>query len=240
MKTRWGMLLIAADLVVLVALVFAYPQPMVGAGPLLAGHGPIASDCFACHRALRGASSERCVACHALPGIGLRTTLGQPLPPAGRPRVAFHQALLADDCMACHTDHRGAVQAKGSGPGFSHALLMPAAQLQCAGCHTPPGDALHRQIGGACQSCHTTRGWKPATFEHDRFFVLDRDHAAPCVTCHAGNDYARYTCYGCHEHSPARMQAEHRDIANFQNCVECHRSARDKPDKHHGGQRKRD
>ena len=47
------------------------------------------------------------------------------------------------------------------------------------------------------------------------------------MTCHTGNDYSRYTCYGCHEHTPAKIRAEHQEegISNFTNCVECHRSA---------------
>ena len=71
------------------------------------------------------------------------------------------------------------------------------------------------------------KAWKPATFDHARYFRLDRDHAVACATCHVGNDYARYTCYGCHEHTPARVRAEHAEegITAFEHCVECHRSA---------------
>jgi hypothetical protein len=40
------------------------------------------------------------------------------------------------------------------------------------------------------------------------------------------NDYKKYTCYGCHEHTPANIRREHVEegIRNFDNCVECHRS----------------
>ena len=36
-----------------------------------------------------------------------------------------------------------------------------------------------------------------------------------------------YTCYGCHEHTEANIRAKHvhEGIANFTNCVSCHRSA---------------
>jgi len=39
--------------------------------------------------------------------------------------------------------------------------------------------------------------------------------------------YPHYTCYGCNEHSPANIRREHTEegIRNFDNCVECHRSA---------------
>jgi hypothetical protein len=41
------------------------------------------------------------------------------------------------------------------------------------------------------------------------------------------DDYSRYTCYGCHEHSPEKIRREHIEegIRDFKNCVECHRSA---------------
>jgi hypothetical protein len=57
--------------------------------------------------------------------------------------------------------------------------------------------------------------------------VLDRDHNTRCVTCHVRNDYQQYTCYGCHEHTPANIRREHVEegIRDFNDCVECHRSA---------------
>ena len=96
---------------------------------------------------------------------------------------------------------------------------------------------------GNCGQCHTPKAWKPATFEHDKFFVLDKDHNATCVTCHTGNDYKRYTCYGCHEHTPANVRAKHREgrHPDFENCVECHRSADEEPAKRGArGERKRE
>ena len=61
----------------LVALVFVYPHLMVSPGPLVPGHRALATDCFACHAPLRGASSAKCVQCHATTDIGLRTTHGR-------------------------------------------------------------------------------------------------------------------------------------------------------------------
>jgi hypothetical protein len=63
------------------------------------------------------------------------------------------------------------------------------------------------------------------------------------VTCHARNDYSRYTCYGCHEHTLTNIRRKHIEegVSKFDNCVECHRSA----NKHDikggegGGQRER-
>jgi hypothetical protein len=58
--------------------------------------------------------------------------------------------------------------------------------------------------------------------------------AMPCATCHVDNDYKKYTCYGCHEHTLANVTRKHRKhvkerIQNFENCVQCHRSVHDKP-----------
>jgi hypothetical protein len=82
-----------------------------------------------------------------------------------------------------------------------------------------------------CATCHQAPHWKPATFNHNRYFPLDGDHNVACTTCHLGGNYKQYTCYGCHEHQQARIIAKHREegITNIQNCVRCHRSAHDKP-----------
>lgn len=240
-KFRWGLLLIAIDAIALVALIFVYPHLMIGAGPVLTGHTALASDCFACHAPLRGATAERCIACHAVADIGLRSSQGVVLPvkAVGAVKASFHQTLLQADCMACHSDHKGAQPPLRA---FTHALIAPAAREQCATCHGKPTDALHRKLTGGCQSCHGTEAWKPATFEHTKFFVLDRDHDTSCNTCHAGNDFTRYTCYGCHEHTPAKVRREHEEegIASFENCVECHRSARDEPKRGGGGERRKE
>ncbi|MEY2685835.1 MAG: hypothetical protein RL375_33, partial [Pseudomonadota bacterium] len=333
MKSRWLWIVISANLVVLVALAFIYPHLMVSPGALVAGHAELATDCFACHAPLRGAASDRCVSCHVVADIGLRTSKGAPIvrvaasngattgpitgasvgtsagtsaggltgagpgaspvtspgvsaPSASaargkaRPKAAvttsFHQELIEQDCVACHTDHAGpklthrsrkpfshdllkvstrevceschaaptndlhrrfdkaCVQChktQGWTPAsFDHDLLTKADQNSCGSCHKAPDDTLHRQIVGNCGSCHTSKAWTPATFDHAKYFVLDRDHNASCVTCHTGNNYQRTTCYGCHEHTPANIRAEHEEegIANLDNCVRCHRSAQDK------------
>jgi hypothetical protein len=55
------------------------------------------------------------------------------------------------------------------------------------------------------------------------------------------NDYKKYTCYGCHEHTPAKIKREHLEegIRNFDNCVECHRSG-DKDEAKGGEGKERD
>ena len=76
MKRPWIMLLVAANLAVIMALAFIYPHLMVSPGPLVPAHAQLATDCFACHTPLRGASADRCVTCHAVADIGVRSTTG--------------------------------------------------------------------------------------------------------------------------------------------------------------------
>ena len=239
MKPRWLLALITANLTALLALAFLYPDLMVGTGQLVSAHGELATNCFACHGPLRGAAPDRCMNCHALPDIGLKTSKGAPIPQKSL-KTSFHQELLEQDCMACHTDHQGPKLAQRSRKPFSHALLREAVREQCQSCHKSPTDGLHRQITGNCKQCHTQDAWKPATFDHEKLFLLDRDHNTTCVTCHTNNDYSRYTCYGCHEHQPDKVRREHikEGIQNFENCVECHRSAEEEPGKNGGRHRR--
>ena len=239
MKGRWFFIVIAANLVALVLLAFVYPHLMLSPGPVVVGHADIATDCFACHRPWRGAASPLCIECHALPDIGLRTTKGVAIDvtqPRQRLKSSFHQELIEQDCVACHSDHQGPKLTRKSRKPFSHALLRPAVREQCEACHQKPADKLHQKLTGDCQACHRQEAWKPATFDHAKQFVLDRDHDAECVTCHKRNDYSAYTCYGCHEHTPANVRSEHEEegIRDFKDCVECHRDPGVEPEEQGG------
>lgn len=273
MKRSWILLVISANLAALFALAFIYPGPMVSPGPLVPAHAKLESDCFACHKPFMGVSTGKCVACHAVATIGLKTTAGAPTATKGN-RVPFHQALVSQNCMACHGDHPGLgmstiAQGKFShamidasmnancvschaAPAtplhkdlkvpcsschrqdawkpatFSHAGLSPSQLANCASCHKAPLDELHRNLSSNCKFCHSQTAWKPVDFDHNRYFVLDQDHRATCVTCHPASNYRQYTCYGCHEHSKSSMIAEHADegIRDIDNCVRCHRSTR--------------
>ena len=232
-------IILAVNLMVLAVLSFVYPHLMVGPGKLIAGHKKLDANCYACHISFKGASAEKCTQCHKPVNIGRLTTQGAPIvkPLTSTP---FHQKLVSQECMACHSDHAGVKRYHLEG-SFNHAMLQKDAVKQCETCHKSPTDALHKQITGNCAQCHTQKKWTPATFDHDKYFVLDRDHNASCITCHVRNDYSRYSCYGCHEHTPANIRREHIEegIRNFENCVECHRSA-DEHDIKGGNEREHD
>ncbi len=214
------------------ALFLFSPRLALSPGPLTAGHVDLADRCLACHTLLRGAPAGKCVDCHALDSIGVAGRAAAQATP--RPALAgMHAGFRGVDCVDCHTDHQGDGAATVA---FSHDALSPALRARCGSCHAGerPADQLHRQVGDDCATCHVTRAWSPASFAHDRYFVLDRDHDVACRTCHAATSgYAAYTCYGCHEHTEARIIAEHREegIGNLADCARCHRSARE----HEGG-----
>jgi hypothetical protein len=216
---------------VLAALSFVYPHLMVGPGKLIPGHKGLESDCFACHARL----SRR------------RFRALRELPQAGRHRQAdlrrhTHQSRSRhdEDTLSPEADQSG-LHGLPQRPcrretlsGCTVASTMPCCKRMrdelCQSCHVAPKDALHQKISGNCGQCHSQEKWTPATFDHEKSFVLDRDHNVKCVTCHVRNDYSRYTCYGCHEHTPANIRREHIEegIRDYDNCVECHRNA----DKH--------
>jgi hypothetical protein len=168
------------------------------------------------HALLLVATRERCESCHAAP------------------KTALHRDL--DPALACSQCHRTEAWKPAA---FKHELLAKAVLDRCETCHKPPTDTLHRQISGNCAQCHTPTKWTPATFDHAKYFVLDGDHNTTCVTCHLNGDYRRYTCYGCHEHTPERIRSKHQKegIRNFENCIECHRSADEREGRGERGER---
>ena len=99
-------IVLVANLMVLAILSFVYPHLMVGPGKLIPGHSKLETDCFACHAPFAGTTTERCTNCHKLEQIGKLTTLGQPIQKS-LTSTPFHQKLLKQDCLACHSDHAG-------------------------------------------------------------------------------------------------------------------------------------
>lgn len=185
MTQRWVLILIGAILLVPLALSFAYPEWMVMPGSLPSYHAELTSNCFACHAPFRGASSDRCIACHAVQQIGLRSTKGVRLvSPAAK--TAFHQALIEQDCVTCHTGHVSSQLAPSGSKTFAHALLRPETRDRCETCHAAPKNEIHRDITAGCKQCHKPDGWRPASFDHN---LLSKPVLERCEACHkAPND----------------------------------------------------
>lgn len=154
------------------------------------------------HTKLAAAELKQCLNCH------------------DKPKDDRHRKFK-EGCDSCHGYN------DWEAVDFKHSKLPPAELKQCQTCHETPTDSMHRKVEGKCADCHSQEAWKPAKFDHSKYFRFDRRHRKDCDTCHENNDYSQYTCYGCHEHTPRNIRGEHLEegIRDFENCVECHRSA---------------
>ena len=102
------------------------------------------------------------------------------------------------DCYSCHkADYLGATNPNHIGAGFATA----------------------------CQTCHDTRSWLKAAFNHAWFVVPH--HAAQCYDCHISSaSYVVFSCTGnCH--AQAATASKHREILGFVytpiSCYICHK-----------------
>ncbi len=117
------------------------------------------------------------------------------------------------ECVSCHQDN-----------------LWRGLSGECVSCHAEP--EIHAGFFGLqCGLCHTTLAWSPAQLQ-SHAFPLDHggEGEIACQTCHP-SVYADYTCYGCHEHQPEKIESEHLEegvsLEELPNCVECHPTGRE-------------
>lgn len=210
------------------AAAIAFPGAALRPGALLPGHADLREDCLACHAPLQGARRERCVRCHEPASIGTARAGGGTAPSPRAEVSALHLRLGPAECAACHAEHSGRLDG-GRAARFAHEVLPGDLRANCAGCHASkrPTDAIHGGSEQECSVCHGTASWKPSTFRHDGKFRFDGNHPPRCADCHAPADgFRAYSCTGCHEHSPARMAAKHREegIEDIADCARCHRT----------------
>ena len=177
-------------------------------------------DCIACHSDHLGSTHSANIFSHDLIADSLKS---QCVRCHAKPNDRIH-AKIPDTCILCHETMVWKPSC------FDHSVLDSADRNNCILCHEKPVDALHKELTDACYDCHTTKAWNPATFDHERYFSFDKDHRTECATCHTDQSYKKYTCYGCHEHTPTKISAEHIEegIRDFENCIQCHHSG----DKH--------
>ncbi len=210
-----------------IGAILVFPYYAVTPGVLSQGHQRQRDDCLSCHAPLAGTPAEKCIACHRPSEIGLRSVAGAALAKP-RQRSNLVHRVVSGRCVGCHSEHAGLSREKAAAR-FRHDALPPDLKGACGSCHAQqrPPDVLHATLAANCTPCHTTTAWKPATFDHERYFRFDRDHPARCADCHAPKaSLKEYSCTGCHEHSLDRMIAKHRKegIANVEGCRRCHPS----------------
>ena len=225
--SKFVKILLWLNLAAILVLAIVYPGLMISPGPVIKGHQEYATDCFACHTPLFGARSEKCISCHKVDDIGLLTTKGKPVVKS-KPATAFHQKLLGQDCVACHSDHEGVIVFREV-KKFSHALVDDKTLKQCVGCHKVPADRLHEATPKDCLMCHITDKWKPATFKHE---LLLKKQLNNCQSCHLQktprdklHENASKDCKVCHSTNkwkPAIFKHEFLAKKQLNNCQSCH------------------
>ncbi|MEI7745479.1 MAG: cytochrome C, partial [Chloroflexota bacterium] len=179
-------------------------------------------SCAACHPNNRFAGTPTtCYACHAANDK--------------------HNGSFGKDCAACHSTTSWA------GARFDHSLsrfpltgahigiacarchvggVFKGTPTDCASCHTKP--ASHgAAFGGACSTCHSTRAWKPASFDHSRtaFKLTGAHKGALCSKCHVGGVFkgTPTACAGCHT-----KPASHNGFTGSA-CGSCHSTSAWRP-----------
>jgi len=213
--------------------------------PLVEKHGGVA--CEKCHTLAHIAPAERaliqkkdlsysylglstnCVTCHTDP----------------------HKGQLGNDCQRCHnfTDWKQAQQFDHS--KTKYPLTGMHTQVACSKCHIPSGPdqtvkftglkfdtctACHTDphkgtFKAACETCHTTSGWKKVNnlsvqFDHSKtkYPLVGMHLKVGCGDCHAGGDFKRpiafAQCANCHSPDPHKGQFQAR--VSKGECSECH------------------
>lgn len=182
-------------------------QRLVNPGELSIVHASLEQNCAACHTAIMGVDSTKCILCHATEESLLQ-----------RQPTAFHANV--QECRPCHLEHQGHVRkptnmdhralakiglfslpsnedslgAAGrvrwhltnwlehsdslrASPLTNRHVAPEEAILNCATCHK--NDDRHFDLFGQdCAACHATQAWSLPEFQHPPGDSRD------CAHCH--------------------------------------------------------
>jgi len=157
-----------------------------------------------------------CVECH--PGARSKADLQSTLQDcyACHQKDNIHSTGIGISCVDCHTtdgwkpakfDHNLAtfkLEGKHVDVSCDKCHIdgkFQGTPLDCATCHVKD-DTHNGSFGSNCGDCHSTNGWKPATFDHSlSSFPLTGKHiGVPCTNCHINNIFKGTSdyCYSCH------------------------------------------
>ncbi|MCZ7381467.1 MAG: NapC/NirT family cytochrome c [Candidatus Methanoperedens sp.] len=149
-------------------------------------------NCESCHKVpanhIPGITGN-CDKCHTTAGWKPATFDHSKFPLTGK-----HQSLTCDQC------HHGVYNGTSS---------------VCVNCHKVPANHVAGIVSN-CEKCHTTAGWKPATFDHSTFALTGKHASLACDQCHHGS----YTgtaagCVDCHQ-----PPSTHAGMST--DCAQCH------------------
>lgn len=160
------------------------------------------SNCTRCHVLGEQVQPARCLDCHEALAARIEAQAG------------YHKDKV-DDCIDCHSDHRGRdyEMIRWDRDAFDHdetgyRLDGKHAEATCRQCHRSettylglPTDCAgchqdeHRgQLGSDCSACHTTAGWEQVAFDHDRarFRLVGKHSEVDCGKCHAREEITAF------------------------------------------------
>ena len=137
-----------------------------------------------------------------------------------RTRFPLTGKHISTPCVSCHVNG-----------------VYTGTSMQCSSCHlatfqktTNPN---HTAAGfpTTCDTCHTTAGWTPATFDHNtrtRFALTGKHTTVQCAACHVGGKFAGTptVCSGCHLAKYQQTTNPNHVAAGFPTtCDTCHTTA---------------
>jgi hypothetical protein len=205
--------------------------------PLTGRH--LTATCNTCHASGYAGTPTGCFDCHA-------TEYQQTQDPD------HVSAGFGQDCAVCHStsswtpavfDHTvtGFVLTGLHVPlacESCHAGGYTGTPNTCVGCHQGAYDATTDPNHAAalfpttCESCHSTGGWTPASWDHDGLYfpIYSGAHRAAwsaCTECHTNPaNFGTFECVTCHEHSQSQMDPKHTEVRDYQflssACYTCH------------------
>jgi predicted CXXCH cytochrome family protein len=204
MKTKHVFFVIT---IAIIGIVFAFPHKMLSPGNLYQAHSDLNNDCFACHKVFLGTPNENCISCHNVAEIGLKKYKKGDSTSVNN-KILFHKNLKNQDCISCHSDHKG-LNPKLSLKKFNHNLLDVTNRNNCISCHSQPKNKLHSQVTNSCVSCHSTTSWTSTTlFNHDKI-----------------KGEIRNNCLACHQTPKDNFHSS----SKTNNCISCHSLNKWKP-----------
>ena len=216
-------------------------QSLLMPGPVVKAHEKYEQNCDQCHdTSNKDKQAQLCVQCHEHENIFYDLNK----------KTGLHGRLSRseqNDCKHCHTDHEGRTAniVLLNASTFNHSntdFLLKGNHIKtsCESCHKPdkkyseaPADCyschkssdVHKsKQGKKCGSCHNTRNWKEAEFDHAKTdFSLDGAHKTiSCSSCHVDQKYkdTPKVCYSCHQINDIHQ-------TNFgKKCDSCHITSR--------------